>query len=123
MKIRHIIIATILCIICLPAVAQEVIVKEWEGATVSHSYDLRDLLHTGKVFSGSSKVRQHAEAGDMFFNYKDCITNMPGYFHDFIDQYVKAAHTVLDGGTSWLSDYTKSTDERIEQSGSTQEVI
>ena len=105
-KRQHTIIAALLCCFCLPAAAQDIGYGTIEGQTVVHSCDLRELLHASKSSSAPSKVRQRIETDETVVNYRDRVTNMPAFLHDFCDQYVQAAQTVLDGGTSWLSDPT-----------------
>ena len=117
-KRQHTIIAALLCCFCLPAAAQDIGYGTIEGQTVVHSCDLRELLHASKSSSTSSKMRQRIETDETVVNYRDRITNMPAFLHDFCDQYVKAAQTVLDGGTSWLSDYMI-TDGTVEIQGGT----
>ena len=90
-KRQHTFIAALLCCFCLPAAAQDVGYGTIEGQTVVHSCDLHELLHASKSSSAPSKVRQHIETDETVVNYRDRVTNMPAFLHDFCDQYVKAA--------------------------------
>ena len=117
MTTRHFIIAVLLCCTCLPIAAQDVSFDSFESPIITRSCDLHDLLRSGKTFSKPSKVRKHTEAEETVVNYRDRIKNMPSYLHDFCDQYYEAVHKVLDGGTSWLSDYLN--DENVETTGGT----
>lgn len=102
---RLFVVATLLCCSCLSIVAQEVEYGKIESPIVVHSFNLHDLLLSGRTVPDASKARMRTGTGDAIVNYIDRISNMPDYLHDFYDQYVDAAHTVLDGGSSWLSDY------------------
>lgn len=103
----HSLIAVLLCLSCLSATAQEIVVENIEGQSVVDQFDLRDLIYAEPTASGPSKARQSPGliSGEIV-NYEDRITNMPQYLHDFIGKFVEAGRTVLDGGSSWLSDPT-----------------
>ena len=70
--------------------------------------DLRDIVYAEQTSDGPMKARQFAN-NDAVVNYRERITNMPQYLHVFIDQFIAAGRTVLNGGTNWLSDPTKAT--------------
>ena len=103
MKKQFFLIAMLLCGIFLPATAQEIVSMDIEGPSNVCEIDLRDLMYAKQVSDSPLKARQYAEPSEAVVNYKDRITNMPQYLHDFIDQYVEAGRIVLDGGSSWLS--------------------
>lgn len=100
----HSLIAALLCCICLTSAAQDGVVKDVEGPSITYQGDLRDLLYAEPASLGPSKVRQAAGPKGEIVNYEDRITNMPQYLHDFINQYVEAGRTTLAGGNSWLND-------------------
>lgn len=102
-------ISMFLGIICLGAAAQETVVEYVEGPTTMCQGDLRDIVYAEPTTGGPLRVRQFAGSGNAEYSYKERIANMPQYLHSFIDEFVKAGRTVLNGGTSWLSDPTKAT--------------
>lgn len=109
MKKRYLILSLFLSAVCVGTTAQELVVEHVEGPTVMCQGDLRDIMYAEQTSDGPMKARQFANPNDAVVNYKERITNMPQYLHDFIDQFVAAGRTVLNGGSSWLSDPTKAT--------------
>ena len=106
MTIRYPLVATfLLCIAGLPTAAQDIVVKELTCPMVIHEGDLHDFPYTRKATANRSKVRlfEEEEEEETVVNYKDRITNMPEFFHDFVVQYAEATREVLDGGTNWLA--------------------
>ena len=102
---RHLSIASLLLCACLSSTAQDIVTEDFfETPPVVYSLDLRDLQRTYGPSVSQAKVRQRAGVNGTIVTYEDRITNMPRYLHDFINQYVEAAHEVLNGGTNWLSD-------------------
>ena len=113
---RHLSIASLLLCACLSSTAQDIVTEDFfETPPVVYSLDLRDLQRTYGPSVSQAKVRQRAGVNGTIVTYEDRITNMPRYLHDFINQYVEAAHEVLNGGTNWLSDPVA----KAEKSGST----
>jgi len=104
---RFLFITLLLCIVCSPATAQEVIIKDIEGPSKVCKGDLRDFMHKSRTSVGMSKVKFSAKTDNTVINYRDRITNMPQYLNDFIDQYTVAGKEVLNGGSNWLSDPSK----------------
>jgi len=105
MKTSHFIIAALLYGTCLNVAAQEVTVGPRGGTAIVCKGDLRDIMHPGKATASPSKVKMADMTGsEAVVSYRDRITNMPGYLDQFIDQYILAANTILEGGTNWLSD-------------------
>ncbi|MBQ7460866.1 MAG: hypothetical protein IJS63_01230 [Bacteroidaceae bacterium] len=105
---QHFLIFMLLSVVCFSATAQEVVVEYVEGPTIMCQGDLRDIMYAVQTSDSPMKARQFAGSGDAF-SYRERITNMPQYLHDFIDKFIEAGRTVLDGGSSWLSDPTKAT--------------
>ena len=100
------IIALLLCCFGFTATAQDVVVKNVEGPSVQCQGNLHDLMYANKTSGGPSKAKQYANPSEAVVDYRDRISNMPQYLHDFINAYVEAGQTVLNGGSSWLSDPT-----------------
>ena len=103
MRKQFFFIAFFLCSTFLTATAQKIVVKDIEGPTVRIKGDLRDIMYADHSSNSSLKARRYADPADPVISYKDRITNMPQYLHDFIDKYVEAGNAVLAGGSSWLS--------------------
>lgn len=101
---RYSFIAILLCLSCFKATAQDVVVKDVEGPTYVVQGDLHDLLYAETSVVGPYKSKRFAAPDEAVVNYKDRITNMPQYLHDFIAEFVKAGQEVLAGGSNWLSD-------------------
>ena len=103
---RYFIISLLLCSICFTASAQEMIVEYIEAPAVTCQGDIRDIMYAAPSTDGPQKARQFANPGEAVVDYIDRITNMPQYLHTFIENFIEAGQTVLNGGSSWLSDPT-----------------
>lgn len=96
----------LLCCAFVTAQAQDFITEDLGTTTTEFQYDLRDLFRSG-IPKRMLRSRQQVEDADTAYNYRDRIANMPDYMNAFIDDFIEAGQTVLDGGVSWLSDPTK----------------
>lgn len=102
-------ISLLLCVVSLSVAAQEPVVEYIEGSTTMCQGDLRDIVYAEPTQGGPLRARQYAGSSNAPFNYRERITNMPQYLHDFMTEFVRAGQEVLNGGSNWLSDPTMAT--------------
>ena len=106
---RFLFLSMFLSAVCLCASAQEVVVEYVECPMDICQGDLRDIVYADQTSGSPLKARVFANPEGGVVNYRDRITNMPQYLHDFIDVFVEAGRKVLNGGSNWLSDPSKGT--------------
>lgn len=93
----------LLCCISLTLTAQEFVIEDAEGPSITCQGDIRDLMYADRTADGPLKARQFVNTDGEVINYRDRIANMPQYLLDFIAQYAAAGQAVLNGSSNWLS--------------------
>lgn len=106
---RYLFLSLFLGVVCFGTSAQEFTSEYIELPMLTSQGDVRDIMYAEPALDGPMKVREFAGSEGIAGNYKDRITNMPQYLHDFIDAFVEAGNEVLQGGRNWLSDPTMAT--------------
>ena len=109
MKKQYLFLSVFLSAVCLCASAQEIVVGYTELPMETCQGDVRDIMYAKQTPDGPMKARMFDNSDDAVIDYRDRITNMPQYLHDFIDAFVEAGQEVLNGGSNWLSDPSKGT--------------
>jgi len=76
-----------------------------------HKVDVREFAASlrWEVPKASDAVSTRRSAADNGYRWIDRIHNLPDYMHKYYDDHVKKVNQVLEGGTNYLSDYTRGT--------------